>query len=172
MKSYIVFLVVCLVGLCVIGCSSFKDMSNTYKSGAALNEIVITGKTATLIKSVNLTSADQAIVTHSLNSLQDFSQRWAHLSTVLELNTADYTNYLADYVAIKGQYEAIQDIVKKHWDEFAPEDQAALRDIQGKAALFDAGMVDLDKAGKRYLAIQHGLSVAKEVIKIAVALKP
>lgn len=146
------FITVLLIITTLLGCASIKSIHETISS-------VSEGNIVNEIKSVELTSSEVSIMTHSVNNLRNFIDKWSHISGEDNLQ-----EFLSDYSEVKANYLSLHKIIKDNWDKYPTELRNKFIEYKKDATKLDKTIDRLVLAQKLYKASREAVTLAKIAI--------
>jgi hypothetical protein len=112
--------------LALSGCAGLQPV-------IATDYAIASGEADRTIKSVKLKDSERMIVDHAINQYNVFIERWKTKNLV-----ENREEFLYEFRELKKQYYAVDAIVKKHWQEYTPAQQAQLLEYQEAAISLNA----------------------------------
>ena len=110
-----------VVVLFLTGCAGFQGV-------VATDYAIASGEADKTVKSIPLTDTEKLVIDHAINRYNQFIETWKDKSLI-----ENRQEFLFEFRELKKQYYSVDSIVKRHWLEYTPEQQAQLLEYQEAA---------------------------------------
>ena len=165
-----ILILVILLLIFATGCQttikSIADLTNA----ATANEMITSGGASGTINSVVLSDAESLTVTHAINRYSVFTEKWKNSITDIDVIGQLFNDFLLDYAEIVKQYQAVDGIVRSHWDDYDTISQQILLDYQRRAIKINESVDALIAAERRHQALLDAVQFVNVLAGIAKAL--
>lgn len=150
-----------------LGCSTVLNSTKDIAQIVIADDQIMSGQVTSTIKSGTLSSTDNMIVDHAINTYVNFANRWKKEVTTIDSTTPLFIDFISDYNDLVRQYRAIETIIAKNWESYPTRSQAALLDYQLRAKKVNASVDKLILAAKAREAVLDAIVFAKILAGIA-----
>lgn len=120
-----------LLGFVLSGCAGLMPV-------IATDYAIASGEADRTIKAAELKSNEKIVIDHAINKYNAFIERWKSRSLV-----ENRAEFLAEFRDLKTQYYAVDVIVKRHWMDYSPQQQAKLEEYQEAAMALNTSIEKL-----------------------------
>ena len=159
-----------IVTVVLVGCGS---LGTTTKNAIELDSDIRSGEVKEAILSVNLTQVEEEIVTHALNAVASFRDKYGKFirnpGTLMAFKEDDL---ISDYQNLRVRYDEVVYIVAKNFDSYPIEVQNKLVKYQNQANILDVGASHLMKGKKYREAIREIAKYGFLTLQLVATLKP
>jgi hypothetical protein len=131
----------------------------------ATDYAIASGEADKTVKSVGLSSNEKLVIDHAINKYNYFIERWQSKDLI-----ENRQEFLAEFRDLKKQYYAVDAIVKRHWQEYAPDKQALLIEYQEAAISLNASTEKLARLDMWRAVGVNALSFGTVLLGIAKTL--
>ncbi len=115
-----------VVVLLLAGCAGLQGV-------VATDYAIASGEADKTVKSIPLTDTEKLIIDHAINQYNQFIETWKDKSLI-----ENRQEFLFEFRELKKQYYSVDAIVKRHWLEYSPAQQAQLLEYQEAAISLNA----------------------------------
>jgi hypothetical protein len=127
-----------------------------------------TGEPVNVVVSANLTDQEIGRVTAALDTYTLLRLQYEDLAEAPADMIQAVLLVSSDYAKIRGEYEAVRQIVRNHWDEYSAEQQVALAQYHGRAVSIDESVRTLLINRQRTEAVGKMLDLGLLIAQVVV----
>lgn len=150
------------------GCTAVAPIADA----VILDKDIRSGEVGEALTSIDLTQAEEQIITHALNAAGQFRADWGRfVSNPEELLSVDLDRLLADYDNLRDRYNEVAAIAVKNFSRYDRQTQMELSMYQERAYSLNDGVQNyLDRRELRK-AIRTALSYGFTAVQLVASLK-
>ena len=136
------------------GCSSLKSIP----SAVALDNEIKSGEVTNALNSVDLTQAEEQIITHAINAVANFRNDWgSFIKSPEKLVAINPDMLISDYNNLRDRFNEVNAIGIKNFHRYDRETQMRLSMYQRQA-------FDLDESVQKYLSKREFRSAMRSAL--------
>lgn len=162
-----------LISLAMIVILSGCATAKVVKEAIWIDTKVVSGEVEGNIKKADLSVNEEQIVTHAINSVAAFRERYGAFigdpATLLSINPI---NLAEDYQELRERFSEVENIVANNYHEYDSKTQEELNNYKFHAYRLDNAIMSLLEEKKYRVAIKKALSYGFTTLQLVASLKP
>lgn len=136
---------------------------------AKLADILVqSGEPSAVVMTASLTDEEAHRIAAALDAYALIRMKWSGVTDNPQTLVSNLLGLSVDYATLVGEYQAVRQIVRTHWDEYTPAQQATLAQYHDRALVIHESVQTLLQNQRRFEATAAALEIGILIAKAAV----